>query len=168
MFDRVLNTLMVWTSRNFPFNVLYINRTKTLLNKTAEHRRLPKFHNFRGKESLAQGKSPNIKRTLSSRTSPVRLLLKLIYWNKSIESINIFITTNEYQEQSQTMIEKFQDVRRKCDFKKVDISLWPECFLESCLDIVTTYSFCFGTSSEKSPWAKIYGMEYCLNNSIFT
>ena len=41
---------------------------------------------------------PKYKEREISRTSPGRLLLKLIYWNKSIQSINITVTTNEYQE----------------------------------------------------------------------
>ena len=70
-------------------------------------------------------------------------------------------------EQPSTMILKFPK-RRMCDFKKVNITLWPECFFGSCVDIVTTYSFCFETSAEKSPWTKICYMENCLNTSIFT
>ena len=50
--------------------------------------------------------------------------------------------------------------------KKGDITLGHECFAENCLDIVTTYSFCFKTSAEKSPWTKIYYMQNCLNTSI--
>ena len=54
------------------------------------------------------GSSRNIKRTLSSRTSPGRLFLKLIYWNESIQQgINIIITTDEYQEPPPTIREKF-------------------------------------------------------------
>ena len=49
---------------------------------------------------------PEYKEREISRTSPGRVLLKLIYWNKSIQSINITVTTNEYQEQLQTMIKK--------------------------------------------------------------
>ena len=59
-------------------------------------------------------------------------------------------------------------MRTKCNFKKLDATLWFEYFPESCLDIVTTYSFCFETSAEKSPWTKIYCMENCLSTSIFT
>ena len=43
-----------------------------------------------------------------------------------------------------------------------------ECFPESCLDVVTTYSFSFQTSAEKSWWTKIYCIENCHNISIFT
>ena len=39
-------------------------------------------------------------------------------------------------------IPKKTTMRRNCDFKKVDITLSHECFPESCLDVVTTYSFC--------------------------
>ena len=34
-------------------------------------------------------------------------------------------------------------MRRKCDFEKVDITLWQKCFPENCLDFVTTYSSAF-------------------------
>ena len=85
-----------------------------LLKKPFEHVQLTKFQNFRGKKlsSLINtfsfpGSSRNIKKALSSRTSPGRLLLKLIYWNESIQRINIIITTDEYQEQPPTIIEKF-------------------------------------------------------------
>ena len=57
-------------------------------------------------------------------------------------------------------------MRRKYDFKKVDIALWYKYLPKSCLDIVTMYSFCFKTSVEKSPWTKIC-TENCLNTSIF-
>ena len=59
-------------------------------------------------------------------------------------------------------------MRKKCDSKKVDITLWHERYPESCLDIVLTYIFCFETSTEKSPWTKIYCMENRLSTSIFT
>ena len=115
--------------------------------------------------------------TLFSKTSPGRLLLKLIYWNKSVQVINIIITTNE---QPGTSLNNGREIpklwmrrwilmtaiRRMCNFKKVNITLWSECFLDSCLDIVRTYSFCFGTSAEKSPWTKTYCTENCLNTSI--
>ena len=105
------------------------------------------------------GSSQNIKRTLSSRTSPGRLLLKLIYWNESIQRINIIITTDENQEQPPIIIEKFQredSSEKEFVFKKVDITLcWHEFLPASCLDIVTTYSFCFETSAENLPWTKI-------------
>ena len=44
-----------------------------------------------------------------SRTSPGRLLLKLIYWNKLItmKRVNIIITSCEYQEQPPKINEKF-------------------------------------------------------------
>ena len=146
-----------WSKLREFFHSLYsTSRSKTLLNKTVEHAQLTKFQNISGKKSLVQlvntfsfpGICPNIKRRLFSRTYLGRLLLKLMYWNKSI---NIMITTNEYQEQPPTIIEKFPKkttMRRKCDFKKVDIILWHECFIENCLDIVTTYSFYFETSAE--------------------
>ena len=35
-------------------------------------------------------------------------------------------------------------------------------------DIVTTYSFCFKTSAENSPWMKINCMESCLGTCRFT
>ena len=67
----------------------------------------------------------NIEQTLFSRTFPGRLLLKLIiYWNKSIQSLNIIITANEYQEWIPNIdreILKKLAMRRKCDFKKVEI-----------------------------------------------
>ena len=50
---------------------------------------------------------PQIKRVhFFSITYPGRLLLKLSYWNKLIQRTNIIITTNEYQEQPLTIIEK--------------------------------------------------------------
>ena len=112
---------------------------------------------------------PKYKEREISRTSPGRLLLKLIYWNKSIQSINITVTTNEYQEQPQTMIKKFPwghtAMRVKCDFKKVCINLWPECFVESCLDIVTTYSICFVLCM--SHYLNICLLEFCLLRSTY-
>ena len=59
-------------------------------------------------------------------------------------------------------IPKRTTIRRKRDFKKVDITFELESFSESCLDIVTTYSFCFETSAEKTTRTKIYRMENCL------
>ena len=52
-------------------------------------------------------------------------------------------------------IPKMKTMGRKYDFKKVDITLWHGFFPESCLDIVTNYSFCFENSAKKSPLTKI-------------
>ena len=46
-------------------------------------------------------------------------------------------------------------MRKKYDFKKVDITLSPKCIPESYFDIVTTASF--QTLAEKSPGTKICG-----------
>ena len=54
-------------------------------------------------------------------------------------------------------------MRRMCNFKKVNVTLWPESFLDGCLDIVTTCNSCFETSAEKSPQTKIY----CMENSLY-
>ena len=94
--------------------------------------------------------------TLFSKSSPGRLLLKLIYWNKSMQIINIINTTNEQPGttlNNDREIPKKTAMRRMCDFKKVNITLWPGCLHDSCFDIVRSYSFCFETSAEKSPWA---------------
>ena len=148
-----------------------------LLKKTFEYAQLTKFQNFRGKKlsSLINtfsfpGSSRNIKKALSSRTSPGRLLLKLIYWNESIQRINIIITTDEYQEQPPTIEEKFsrRQLWGEIWFQKSWYYTLAEFLLASCWDIVTTCSFCFETSAEKSPWTKIYCMENCLSTSIFT
>ena len=102
-----------WSKLREFFHSLYsTSRSKTLLNKTVEHAHQTKFQNISAKKSLVQlvntfsfpGICPNIKRRLFSRTFLGRLLLKLMYWNKSI---NIMITTNKYQEQPPTIIEKF-------------------------------------------------------------
>ena len=79
-----------------------------MLNETVKikFQRKIKFSSVKNTFSFP-GSSRNIKRTLSSRTSPGRLLLKLIYWNESIQRINIIITTDEYQEQSPTIVDKF-------------------------------------------------------------
>ena len=45
-------------------------------------------------------------------------------------------------------------------YHEILVTLWPGCFLDSCLDIATTYSFCFKTSAEKSSWTKIYCVVY--------
>ena len=52
-------------------------------------------------------------------TYPDRLFLKIIYWNKSMQRINIIIT-NEHQEQRLTTIQKFP--RRQLFFSKKLIS----------------------------------------------
>ena len=46
--------------------------------------------------------------TFFTRTYPVRLLLKLSYWNKSMQKTYVIITTNEYHKQPPTIIEKLQ------------------------------------------------------------
>ena len=59
--------------------------------------------------------------------------------------INIMITTNEQpgttlsngREIPKTLMRRWVPrtaIRRTCDFKKVNITLWPECFLDSCLE----------------------------------
>ena len=154
--SRVFWEIRRWSKLREFFHSLYsTSRSKTLLNKTVEHAQQTKFQNISGKKSLVQlvntfsfpGICPNIKRRLFSRTYLGRLLLKLMYWNKSI---NIMITTNEYQEQPPTIIEKFpkRQLWGGSVISKVDIILWHECFIENCLDIVTTYSFYFETSAE--------------------
>ena len=65
-------------------------------------------------------------------------------------------------------IPKKTAIRRMCNFKKVNITLWPECFLDSFLDIITTYSSCFETLAEKSPCTKICCMEDDSAVSFFT
>ena len=51
MFYRALNTPLFYTSRSFPFNLLYMkDENKTLLKKTVEHAQLIKFENFSGKK----------------------------------------------------------------------------------------------------------------------
>ena len=94
------------------------------------------------------GKYPNIKKMENAffqEHLQVRLLPKLIYWNKSIQSINIIITTYKWipgatPKNVRQIPKKTKDsYEEKVKFQK---SLkWDfdhsECFLESCLDIVT-------------------------------
>ena len=63
------------------------------------------------------------------------LLLKLIYWNKSIQRINIIITTNQYQEEPPAIIEKFPrrqlwegSVIWKNLMSHFDMNIFPELF----------------------------------------
>ena len=55
-------------------------------------------------------------------------------------------------------------MRRKSDFKKLDITLSPECFPKSYFDIVAAAFL--KLSAEKSPRPEIYRMENCLNTSL--
>ena len=48
-------------------------------------------------------------------------------------------------------------MRRKSDFKKLDITISPECFPKSYFDIVAAAFL--KLSAEKSPWPEIYRME---------
>ena len=110
------------------------------------------------------GSSPNIKRTVFSWMSPGRLLLKLIYWNKSVQRINI-ITTNEYKEQPPTIIEKFPSRQ-----------LWGESVISKNTDMnisLRVFGYChnlqllFGNFSRKFSVDKTL-LQNCFSTSIFT
>ena len=94
----------VWQGSKYVSGLNFTSRTKTLLNETVEYAELTKFQNYNGKISQAQlintfsfpGSPLNTKKTpFFSKTPPGRSLLKLIYWNKSMQITNIITTTNE-------------------------------------------------------------------------
>ena len=123
-----------------------------------------KYFNFRGS-------SPNIKRTLFPIACRGRLFLKLSYWNKSIQRINIIITTNECQKQTLTILEKFPrkhiwggSVISKNLISHFDMNVFPRvAWIFSQLK-----AFVLKLQQKKNPWRKIYCMENCLSFSIFT
>ena len=129
------------------------DENKTLLNKTVEHAQLTKFQNFSGKNVNLNysskyisfsGSSSNIRRILFFHKSLGTMLLKLIYWNKSIQRVNFIITTKWIPgttPKNNREIPKKTNIWRKCDW--VNITLWHECFPESCLNIVTSYRLTF-------------------------
>ena len=125
------------------------DENKALLNKTVEHAQLTKFQKFSGKNVNLNysskyisfsGSSSNIRRILFFHNSLGTMLLKLIYWNKSIQRVNFIITTKWLPgttPENNREIPKKTNIWRKCDW--VNITLWHECFPESCLSIVTSY-----------------------------
>ena len=45
-------------------------------------------------------------------------------------------------------------IRRMCNFKKVNITLWAECFLDSCLDISELTAFVLELQQKNLHWQK--------------
>ena len=94
--------------------------------------------NYSSKYISLFGSSSNIKRIQFFHNPLGTLLLKLIYWNKSIQRANIIITTKwtpRTAPENNREIPNKTSMRRNCD--RVNITLWHECFPKSCLDIVT-------------------------------
>ena len=97
-------------------------------------------------------------------TYPGRLFLKIIYWNKSMQRINII--TNEYQEQPPTTIEKFP--RRQLFFHKRWYHTLTLMFSWELFGCCHNLQLLFWNLAEKYLWTKIFCMENCLSTSIFT